>query len=178
MHSKQDLILKALKIASWAIFIALCIEAGAIIFNFVFTLFKPIGARNIYQGLNLSDLYEKSFTHYVGVMSFMVLLSVLKAYLFFLVVKIFMKLNFVTPFSVEIATLIEKISIEALSIGIVSFIARQYAKRLTQSGLDVNGVNEYWSDAVTFLMMAAILYIIAQIFKKGIAIQNENDLTI
>jgi len=178
MHAKQDLILKALKIASWAILIALCIEAGAIIFNFVFTLFQPIGARNIYQGLNLSDLYEKNFTHYVGVMSFMVLVSVLKAYLFFLVVKIFMQLNVVKPFSVEIAALIEKISIEALSIGIVSFVARQYAKRLTQSGLDVNGVNQYWSDAVTFLMMAAILYIIAQIFKKGIAIQNENDLTI
>jgi hypothetical protein len=111
-------------------------------------------------------------------MSFAVVLAVLKAYLFFLLVKVFKKLNLVKPFSIEIAKLIEKISYEALSIAIVSFIARQFTKNITQSGFDVGHVNKYWSDPTAFLMMAAIIYVIYQLFKKGIELQNENDLTV
>ena len=89
-----------------------------------------------------------------------------------------MKLNLVKPFSTEMAGLIEKISLEALSIAIVSVIADQYTKRLIQTGYDVSHIEEYWDDIAAFLMMAAIVFVISQIFKKGIEIQNENDLTV
>ena len=137
MSKKNDFILKVLNVVSWIIFIGLCIEAGALIFNFILTLFKPIATHNIYKGLNLSEMYENQFAHFIGVMSFIVVLSILKAYLFYLVVKIFMKLNLVKPFNVEIAKLIEKISFEAFAIAIVSIIAHQYTKRLIQSGYEV-----------------------------------------
>jgi hypothetical protein len=107
-----------------------------------------------------------------------VVVAALKAYLFFLLVKVFKKLNLVKPFSIDIAKLIEKISYEALSIAIVSFIARQYTKNIVQSGYDIDHVNKYWSDSAAFLMMAAIVYVISQLFKKGIELQNENDLTV
>jgi hypothetical protein len=42
----------------------------------------------------------------------------------------------------------------------------------------VSHVEKYWSDTAAFLMMAAILFIISQVFKKGIELQNENDLTV
>ena len=178
MTKNQDFIIKTLNILSWIIFIGLCIESGALIFNFTYALFKPIAAHNIYKGLDLSEIYEKQFYHFVGVMSFIVVLSTLKAYLFYLVVQIFMKLNFVKPFSAEIAKLIEKISIETFSIAIVSAIAHQYTMRLMQSGYEIGHADMYWSDTAAFLMMAAIVYVIAQIFKKGIDLQNENDLTV
>jgi hypothetical protein len=178
MSKKNDFILKVLNVVSWIIFIGLCIEAGALIFNFILTLFKPIATQNIYKGLNLSEMYENQFTHFIGVMSFVVALSLLKAYLFYLVVKIFMKLNLVKPFNAEIAKLIEKISFEAFTIAIVSIVAHQYTKRLMQSGIEVGHVQEYWNDAAAFLMMAAIIFVISQIFKKGIELQNENDLTV
>jgi len=178
MTKKNDFILKVLNVVSWIIFIGLCIEAGALIFNFVLTLFKPIASLNIYKELNLSEIYENQFAHFIGVMSFVVVLSILKAYLFYLVVKIFMKLNLVKPFNVEIAKLIEKISFEAFAIAIVSIIAHQYTKRIIQYGYEVDHVEEYWDDTAAFLMMAAIIFVISQIFKKGIELQNENDLTV
>jgi hypothetical protein len=107
-----------------------------------------------------------------------VALAVLKAYLFYLVVKIFQKLNLVKPFDIEIAKLIEKISYEVVSIAIVSVIARQYTKRFIHRGYEVSHVEKYWNDAAAFLMMAAILFVISQVFKKGIELQNENDLTV
>jgi hypothetical protein len=178
MTKKNDFILKALNVVSWIIFVGLCIEAGALIFNFALTLFKPIATHNIYNGLNLSEIYENQFAHFIGVLSFVVVLSLLKAYLFYLVVKIFMKLNLVKPFDVEIAKLIEKISFEAFAIAIVSIVAHQYTKMLIQSGYEVSHVEKYWNDTAAFLMMAAIIFVISQIFKKGIELQNENDLTV
>mgnify|MGYP003376971816 CR=1 FL=1 len=126
MSKNNNFILSVLNVLSWIIFIGLCVEAGALIFNFVFTLFKPIATNNIYKGLNLSDLFENHFPHYIGLMSLVIVISLLKAYLFYLVVNIFMKLNLVKPFSSEIAKLIEKISYEALAIGIVSAVAHHY----------------------------------------------------
>jgi hypothetical protein len=178
MSKKNDVILKALNVISWVIFIGLCIEAGALIFNFILTLFNPIASNDIYKKLNLSEMYENKLSHFIGIMSFVVVLSILKAYLFFLIVKIFMKLNLIKPFNVEIAKLIEKISYEAFSIAVVSIIAHQYTKGLIQAGYEVGHVEKYWNDTAAFLMMGAIIFIISQIFKKGIELQNENDLTV
>lgn len=178
MSKNNDIILKVLHVLSWIVFIGLCIEAGALLFNFSFTLFKPIASQSIYKGLDLSEIYGKQFPHFIGLMSFVVVLAVLKAYLFYLVVKIFLKLNLVKPFDSEIAKLIEKISYEAVTIAILGFIAHQYTKRLIQSGYEVSDVERYWNDTAAFLMMAAILFVIAQVFKKGIELQKENDLTV
>ena len=178
MTKKDDFILKTLNVVAWVIFIGLCVEAGALLFNFTFTLFKPIATLNIYKGLNLSELYTHHFAHYVGLMSFVLSLAILKAYLFYFVVEIFTKLNLGNPFNTEIAKLIEKIGFEAFVISIISIVAHQYTKGLMQDGLKVDGVESYWNDSSAFMMMAAILFIISQIFKKGIELQNENDLTV
>ena len=178
MSKKNDVILKVLHVMSWVVFIGLCTEAGALIFNFIFSLFKPIASHNIYKGLDLSGIYEKQFPHFISLMSFVVLLAVLKAYLFYLVVKIFLKLNLVKPFDIEIVHLIEKMSFEAVTISILSIIAHQYTKRLIHKGYEVSNVENYWNDTAAFLMMAAILFVISQVFKKGIDLQKENDLTI
>ncbi len=178
MSKKDDVILSVLNVVSWVIFIGLCIEVGALIFNFILTLFKPIASQDIYKGLNLSEIYENKFSHFIGLMSFVAVLAILKAYLFFLVVKIFMKLNLDKPFNSEIARLIEKISYEAFAIAIVSIIAHQYTNRLIQWGYEVSHVEEFWNDTEAFLMMGAIIFVISQIFSKGIELQNENDLTV
>lgn len=178
MSKKDDVILTVLNVVTWGIFIGLCIEAGALIFNFILTIFKPIASHDIYKGLNLSEIYENKLPHFIGLMIFVVVLAILKAYLFFLVVKIFMKLNLDKPFNSEIARLIEKISYEAFAIAIVSVIAHQYTNRLIQSGYEVNHVEKFWNDTEAFLMMGAIIFVISQIFSKGIELQNENDLTV
>lgn len=178
MKKKNDFILQTLEVVSWIIFVGLCIEVGALLFNFIFTLFQPLATQNVYNGLDLSTLYDKEFPHFVGIMSCIVILALLKAYLFYLVVKLFTQLNIVAPFSVPIAKIIEKISYEAFSIAILSMITKQYAKRLIQNGYELSDTSSYWNDTTAFFMMAAIVYVISQIFKKGIELQQENDLTI
>ncbi|MBP6184988.1 MAG: DUF2975 domain-containing protein [Saprospiraceae bacterium] len=178
MTKKNDFMLDVLHVLSWIIFIGLCIEAGALLFNVILTLFKPEAANNIYKGLNLSDMHQNRFKHYIGLMAFIIVLAVLKAYLFYLVVKIFMKLNLVKPFTREIATLIEKISYEAFTIALVSIIALQYTQWIIESGYEVSQIEAYWDDTAAFLMMGAIIFVIAQLFHKGIELQNENELTI
>ena len=64
MTKKNDAILKVLHVVSWIAFIGLCIEAGALIFNFVYALFKPIASHNIYKGLDLSEMYTNHFPQF------------------------------------------------------------------------------------------------------------------
>jgi nanoRNase/pAp phosphatase (c-di-AMP/oligoRNAs hydrolase) len=178
MSSKTDFLIKGLKIVSWIIFIGLCIETGAFLFNYVFSLFKPIATQNLYKGLNLSQLYNQSKTSYTFLFSFLIIISVLKAYIFYIIIKLFQKLNFVKPFSNDISQLISKVSYCIFSVGLIGLIAHQYTKQLIQKGFNVNEVENYWNDSGAFLMMAAIVFVIAHIFKKGMELQNENDLTV
>jgi hypothetical protein len=39
-------------------------------------------------------------------------------------------------------------------------------------------LNQFWADSQAFIIMAAVVYVIATIFSKGVALQNENDLTV
>ena len=173
MKTKQ--ILKVMKILSWIIFIGLCIKAGAIIISFFVSLFvNEVASKDLYLGLDLSEIYNSGIWQYVNVVSFIISIAILKAYLFYLVIKIFLKMNLEYPFSVAVAHLISKISYVLLSIGIIAIIANSYAKRLLNRGLSFR-LNFESSE---FLFMAGIIFIIALIFKRGIEIQQENNLTI
>lgn len=178
MTKRNDFIWKTLNVISWVVFIGFCIQTGALIFNYIFSLFRPVATQNLHLKLNLSAIYEQSLAIYSFLFSFIIALSALKAFVFYLVIKLFMKLNLVKPFSVEVEELISKISYFAFSIALISYISHQYAKGLIHKGFDVGVIERYWNDNGAYLMMAAILFIIAQIFRKGIELQNENDLTV
>ena len=48
----------------------------------------------------------------------------------------------------------------------------------SKKGFDVRQLNEYWTDGKAFILMSAVLFIIATIFKRGIELQSENDLMV
>ena len=178
MSKQEDFIWKALWVISWIIFIGFCIETGAFLFNYIFSLFRPEATNNLYNGLNLSDTYLRSKVVYSFLFSFIIVISGLKAFVFYQVIKIFMKLNLVKPFSEEVSQLITGISYFSFAIGIISEIAHKFTKNIVQKGYQVDTIEKFWNDSAVFLMMAAILYIISLVFKKGIELQNENDLTV
>ena len=60
MSQTDNLVFTALKIISWMIFVGLCIEAGGLIVNFIFSMYKPEMVKNLYQKLDLSEMYERS----------------------------------------------------------------------------------------------------------------------
>ena len=159
-------------------FVALCIEAGGLIVNFVFSIFKPDFVDRLYQKLDLSEIYNKSKWAFFGMYSFILFISILKAYLFYVVIKLVTKINLLKPFNNFVAQQIMQISYSTFLIGIISYVARQTAKNLQHHGYVVDNLNQFWEDSQAFILMAAVIYIIATIFKKGVEIQTENDLTV
>jgi hypothetical protein len=178
MKTKNDLILIVLNVVSWIIFIGLSIEAGGLIVNFAFSVFKPEIVGSLYQKLDLSSLYQQSKWAFFGMYGFVLFIAVLKAILFYIVIMLPYKLDLSKPFSSFIAKKITQISYYTFSIGILSFIAQQTAKNLSHHGFEIDKLSQFWVDSQAFILMAAVIYVIATIFKKGVEIQNENDLTV
>lgn len=178
MSKTNNYVFIGLHVVAWIIFVGLCIEAGALIVNFVYSLFKPEIVGNLYQKLNLSSMYQQSKWAYFGMYGFIILIAVLKAVLFYLVIQLLLKLDLSKPFSSFAANKISKISHFTFLIGILSFIARETAKNLSHRGYEIDKLSQFWVDSQAFILMAAVIYVIAAIFKKGVELQNENDLTV
>ncbi len=178
MSKTNNFVFKGLHIVAWVIFVGLSIEAGGLIVNFIFSIYKPEFVQNLYQKLDLSEMYNRSKWAFFGIYSFILFISILKAYLFYVVIRLLCKLNLSKPFNSFVSEQITQISYYTFSIGILSYIARQTAKNLQHHGFAIDNLNEFWADSQAFILMAAVIYVIATIFKKGVEIQNENDLTV
>ena len=178
MSKRSTFVFKSLHIAAWAIYVGLCIEAGGLIVNFIFSLYKPEFVQSLYQKLDLSQMYSLSKWAFFGIYSFILVISALKAYLFYVVIRLISKLNLSKPFDSFVADQITRISYYTLSIGLISYVARQTANYLQQHGFEVNMLNQFWADSQAYVLMAAVIYVIANIFSRGVEIQNENDLTV
>jgi hypothetical protein len=178
MSKRNNFVFKGLHIVAWVIFVGLCIEAGGLIVNFVLSIYKPEFVQNLYQKLDLSEMYNRSKWAFFGMYSFMLVVALLKAYLFYIVVMLMHKIDLSKPFNSFVSEQITKISYFTFSLGILSYIARQTAKNLQLRGYAVDNLNQFWTDSQAFILMAAVIYVIATIFKKGVEIQNENNLTV
>lgn len=178
MPSKNNLIFTLLHIVAWIIFVGLSIEAGALLTNFVFSIYNPEMVSRLYQKLDMSDMYQKSRWTFFSMYSFILFISILKAVMFYVVIQLLMKLDLTKPFSMYVANKIMLFSYYALSIGIISHLARQVSKYLMHHDYKVDNLNQFWADSQAFILMAAVIYVIGTIFKKGVEIQNENDLTV
>ncbi len=178
MSKRDDFIWKAIQVVCWFIFAGLCVQTGALLFNYLYSLFRPVATHNLHLGLDLSRVYEQSKTIYSALFSFLLAISVLKALVFYYVLRLFKNIELSKPFSETVSGLIAQISYFAFSVGLVSHLAHRFVKSLIQRGYDVDVISRYWDDSGAYLMMSAILFVIALIFKRGIELQNENELTV
>lgn len=176
-------ILKVLQILSWIIFIGLCIEAGTIVANTFFALvINPEGTENYWEGADyLSSLYKYDYGHFLALTITMIIVAVIKAFMFYSIVNLFTRknLNMSQPFNLDLRRFILKLSYFAFAIGLFSYYGFKYSVWLSQQGLktaDLSALNLAGADV--WLFMGVILFVIVQIVKRGIEIQNENDLTI
>lgn len=173
MKTKQ--LLKSMKVVSWVIFIGICIKAGAILIAYGVSLFiEPQAAKDIYQGLNLSALYDFNAMYYHSFLLILLALLMVQAYLFFLVIRLFSNFNEQYPFSHAASKLIGDIANVSLLVGIVALFGSALCKWFTKRGV------EFYYDwsAKEFLLMAAVVFTISLFFKRGVEIQSENELTI
>ena len=178
MSKRNNFVFKGLHIVAWIIFVGLCIEAGGLIVNFIFSLYKPEFVQNLYQKLDLSQMYNLSKRAFFEMYSFILVISILKAVLFYVVIRLVSKINLTKPFNSFVSRQISLMSYYTFSIGILSYIAREAAKSLQHRGYVIDSLNQFWADSQAFILMAAVIYIIATIFSRGVEIQNENDLSV
>lgn len=178
MAKKNNFVFIVLSIVAWIIFVGLGIEAGGLIVNFIFSLYKPEFVQNLYQKLDLSQMYNLNKWVFFSMYSFILFISILKAYLFYVVIMLISKLNLLKPFDSYVAGQIKKISYFTLSIGLISYIARETTNNLQHYGFEIDALNQFWADSQAWILMAAVIYVIATIFSRGVELQNENDLTV
>jgi hypothetical protein len=181
MKISTEQMLKIMHILSWVIFVGLCIEAGAFITNAFFALVNPPVIKHLWQEVDLSGLYEYDHGQFFVETFIMGIVAVMKAWLFYLIIKILYdkKLNMAQPFNGEVGRFIFKISYLALLIGLFSWSGVKYAEWLVKQGVKMPDPQSLrLGGADVWLFMSIVLFVIAQIFKRGIEIQTENDLTV
>ncbi len=174
--------LNLLYILSWIIFIGVCVEAGAFIFNAVLTMIlSPEDAVHLWKQADLSALHKYDSGHFLVEMTFMSIVAVLRAILFYVILKMLhnKKLDFSRPFSEEMRRFISSLSYLALGIGLFSFWGVKYTEWLITKGVKMPDIATLRiGGADVWLFMGIILLVIAQIFKRGTEMQTENELTI
>ena len=178
MKKQNNFVFKVMIIVAWLIFVGLSIEAGGLLVNFVYSLFKPEVVKHLYNKLDLSEMYYRSKEVFVMIYSFILVIAILKSILFYKVIQLASKLDLAKPFSSYVSSKIMTICYFTLSIGLLSYVAKEVVQKLLDLGYRIDQLNPYWVDSQAFILMSAVLYIIATIFKRGIEIQTENDSTI
>jgi len=178
MSKTNNLVFKVLYVIAWIIFIGLCIEAGALIVNFFYSLYRPDIVQNLYQNLDLSEILKHNQSAFFGIYSFILSISILKAYLFYIVIRLIHKMDLAKPFSHFVAKQISKISHLTIFIGFISYIAERWAEKVTNHNFVIENLNQFWGNGKNIILIGAVIYIIAAIFNKGVEIQTENDLTV
>ena len=139
---------------------------------------NPDGAKQFWEDIDLSSLYSYDRGHFFVQTFLMSLVAVLKACLFFLIIKLLYnkKISISQPFSSEVRRFIFSIAYLTLLIGLFSLYGVRYSEWLTRKGVQMPGIQYLGlGGADVWLFMCVTLYVIAQIFKRGIEIQSENE---
>ena len=153
------------------------ILCGSQILTLVASFINSDWAKRTYEvDLNIFSIREHSSRFYVYAMCLTIAVSAIKALIWYVVFELLSKLKLQTPFSMEVEKKLERIAYLLLAVWIVRTIFWKiyiyYLLKATGIQLPIN----YSGDE--YLFIAGIIYIISQVFKRGIEIQEENDLTV
>ena len=174
--------LKVLYVLSWIIFIGLCFEACAIIIHVILTFsLDPADVKHLWRPVDLSSVYQYDHGQFYVVTIYIIIVAVLKAIMFYLIVKISGSKNtqLSGPFTNDVRAFISHLSYLALGIGLFSDWGTRYCAWLTTHGVEMPDMQSLGlGGADVWLFMGVTLLIIAQIFKRGIELQTENELTV
>src|SRR5450631_682132 len=147
---------------------------GSELLTLIASFINPDWAKHTYEvDLNLFSIREHSTGFYVYAMCLTIAVSVLKAIIWFVVFDLLSKLKLQNPFSMEVEKKLERIAYLLFGVWIVSSIFWKtymyYLSKSTGIQLPANHSGD------EYLFMAGMIYIISQVFKRGIEIQEEND---
>ena len=174
MKVKTETVFAVLNVLVWIVFIGLLFETAAILVSYLVCLLKPEAARNMNQSFSFLKLRYSSLPTFSIEVFLLLAIAGLKSFTAYLILKIFNKLKLSNPFEFNIARLMESVSYFIFAIWILSVVATMCKE------LIVDHIFQLRVSAVSFesLFLAGIIFIFARIFKKGVEIQSENELTV
>ena len=171
-----------LHVISWIIFVGLSIDATGLLTKTIATLtLNPDDAAKFWKSIDLTEVYKVNETQYIMLTSIIIIVAFLKAILFYCIIRIFLNKNFniATPFNEIFKKFILTLVYLSFGIALFSSWGTKLTNQLSSYGLKLQDNEELHIDGGgVWLFMTIILFVIAQIFKKGIELQKENDLTI
>jgi len=181
--TRTEKILKIINVFAWIIFVGTLVKSGIILISFIITLFNPeavvfkdipVFGVGTSPGTYFYEIRESHLWNYIFYVISIILWTLIKSYLAYLIIKLLSKINLIHPFSMEIANRIVKISYTLIFIWGLSFVVNFFDKWATLA----IGLEPQFEVRGEFLFIAGLVYLIGNIFKRGVEIQNENKLTI
>jgi hypothetical protein len=173
MKTKTEKLLKLMNTVAWIVFIGLLIVAGAVITAYLVSIQHPQAATNLYKGMDLYAYRQFSLIHYTVITGYTAIMYIAEAYAAFLMTRLLSGINISRPFNAGVAQLLQKISYVIFFVWLAAMVHNIHVAILEQT----NGlVATYISGE--FIFLAGIAYVFAQLFKRGVEFQTENDLTI
>lgn len=182
MKLNSNLILEILKIFFWIFTVILCFAIFVLVFIFFSTIFgidtgslKEMKINMAFFNGKVKDIQSLGKLKSAFILAYSIIMGILQLTFFLTVIKILKRLKSDSTFSMEIYFLISRIAKLALLIGSVSFltsIINELIKGTLSISADLNSKN------FQFFLVAGVVYIIAQVYKRAVNLQAENDLTI
>jgi hypothetical protein len=172
--TKINRILKGINVLAWIALIIFVIEVAAVLRCYIISYLDPAKADHIFKRWDLYPLKKLGFEHFTLAVFFAIALSATKAFTCFLIIKILQKVKLVNPFTPQVTTLIGKISFILVIMGLLAALSNFHARWI----FNETGIKEAKADAFGYIFVAGLVFIIAQIFRRGVEIQTENDLTV
>lgn len=171
---KTEQILQILRVSAWIVFISAIIRVIVLVGLFVLSHFSDG------DGFQSDHLVPS-----VSMFSLLLAIAILHVQVWEKVKDILTQINLGNPFSMKTAQQLINTAYLLLSVWIISFIGKNYVHYLNKrisgatefiQGFDFSLAN-FDADGI-YLLNAGIVYIIAQVFKRGVELQQENELTI
>lgn len=179
--SNNNYLLITLQVISWIIFIGLLFDAGVILVGSILTYtVSPETVKHLWLEVDLSALYFHDRVYFIILVSLIVAVALLKAWLFYLIVRLLSgkKFDLDRPFSTEMTSFMQQLAYYSIGIGVICGLGAKQAKWIMKhvSIPDIQHLRLDGGDV--WIFMGVILLVIAQVFKKGNEIQTENELTV
>lgn len=173
-HTRTQRILEVLRFFSWVVFIGAIVKIGMVLFTYIILLYDLFPPERLYIGMELSELRNYSFPHYTVVVFLALTIICLEATLAFYVIRVLTRINLKTPFTMTVARSLARISYLLLSIAVIAVVFNANSEWLMKH----QNIPVEKTAFEPFLFSAGLIYIISQIFKRGVELQSENELTV
>jgi Protein of unknown function (DUF2975) len=174
MKTRTDIILVVLNVLAWVTFFGLLVKTGSILISYGVSINHPIASENLYMGWNLSKVRQYDFWQYTVIVIMNVAVLILDSYIAYLITRALSKIKMSNPFTLEVSRLLEKISYLILLVWVVAMLYNGHIGWLSKQ---IAGFQETKFSG-EFILMAGVVFVFSQIFKKGVEIQSENELTV